>query len=314
MLALMNRLAPISVLVRPWAASRAIAGLPGGQVEVAFRLGPDPLAGRLEFGAGALGERGRASPLQHLHGDPEMFAGVPASLAPAEPLAVEQVGPSAFDLDPAPRPGCRSRTGSELSASASAVISARDRSATPRAQSDPLASAIAVSVSTTGHRVIGVAASHRGFHEVRVLQRGDLQERVVDQRLQPVIGIAVVALGQVALGERGDRRGVHTTETQLPHRLGDPLHLGPGRPDRGEVRRVDHVLGLVADRPAEVSYLLDVFPGPPGRPAAELGQRQDPQDRVEQLQRPRLPGGLGGSLQTVGAGRGDPTMPWSGPR
>ena len=56
-------------------------------------------------------------------------------------------------------------------------------------------------------------APDRGFDEVRVLQRGDLEERVVDQRLEPVVGVAVVALGQVAEGERGDGRGVDAAET-----------------------------------------------------------------------------------------------------
>ncbi len=85
---------------------------------------------------------------------------------------------------------------------------------------------------------------------------------------QPVVGVAVVAFGQVAKGERGDGRGVDTAEAGLPHRLGERLDLGAGRTDPGQVGGVDHVLGLVADRPPELANLLDVGPGPPRGAAA----------------------------------------------
>ena len=125
----------------------------------------------------------------------------------------------------------------------------RQRSAAPRAHGEPFAAASSSSRSTTGEGVVAPVAAHGGLDEVGVLQRGHLQERVVDEAASAARTRRRTPVGEVAHGERGQPGGVHAAHPDGPRTLGEHLDLLPGRPGPGQQRRVDHVVGVVADRP-----------------------------------------------------------------
>ncbi len=183
---------------------------------------------------------------------------------------------------------------------------ARDRSAIARAHGDPLAAASSSRCSTCGSAAAGVPGPHGGLDEVGELQRGDLQERRVDEGFQPVVAVAVVALGQVAHGEGGDSRGVDAGEPHRQAGIRDRLDLRAGCAAPGEEGGVDHLLGVVADGATQLADLGDPLPGRPRGAALELREGHDPQRRVEHLRGAGVASRGGDLVEERTAGHGIP--------
>jgi hypothetical protein len=89
----MNNCSNISELVMPWAASSATRRSCGRECRTLRRGGRDrSSAGGGQFQSRSLSENGRAHPGERAQGGAELFARVPAALAPAQPLVVEELG------------------------------------------------------------------------------------------------------------------------------------------------------------------------------------------------------------------------------
>ena len=99
--ALRNSWAPISVLVWPSRASRAMdASCAVSSVRVCAARLCARLAGGQQFAPGALGERRGTHRGQYLVRGPELRAGVCAAALAAQPFAVEQMGAGEFRAEP----------------------------------------------------------------------------------------------------------------------------------------------------------------------------------------------------------------------
>ena len=95
---LMNSRAAISGFVRPWAASRATCAscaVSSSTVSTVRLRTVSPVAEQLA--PGALGERCRAHPAEHLVSRAQLLARVHAAVLTAQPLAVQE--PAARELD-----------------------------------------------------------------------------------------------------------------------------------------------------------------------------------------------------------------------
>ena len=102
---LMNSRAPISELVSPSRASRAISASCG-----VSRLGDRGasarcLAGGRQLAAGPLGEPLCTKPVEQLVGGAQLLAGVDSTVFAAQPLAIHQLGPSQVKRDMATAEG-----------------------------------------------------------------------------------------------------------------------------------------------------------------------------------------------------------------
>ena len=219
MLALMNMVAPISALVLPAAASRATVGScavrpepgPADSTDVAR----SPVAS--SSGAGPCGERPAPLCVEHLDGD----AGAARARRGAACAAAATRRRGGVPGRGRPRRRRRSARRSRRWKWASASRPVHQRAgpaATPAAHAEPLASRHARRAVATVRLPPRVAAAHRGLDEVRVLQRGDLEERVVDQRLEPVVGVR----------GSGPRRGRGPRGRRLPDGLdpAEPSRIG----------------------------------------------------------------------------------------
>ena len=202
-------------------------GLPGGQVEVAFRLGRRPAR---RSPRARCGRAGRTGPPRPAPASSWRSGGARARLGVACDGAATRRragGPGRTRPRPRPRPGCRWPTGSASRPPASGAISARDRSATPRAQADPLASAIAVRVSTTGTASPGcplrtAASTKSGYCSGVTCRNGS---SIIG--FSRWIGVAVVALrpGRARRARRPPRRAHRRNRAAASPRRSPP----PGR-------------------------------------------------------------------------------------
>ena len=162
-LGLMNSSLPISGLVRPAAASRAICDSCGVRSAWRPRCACGGLSGRHQLTPGALGERFGAHPVEHVVGETKLLTGVePAVLAP-QPLAVQQVGAGEIHDDPGP-PQPLDRLDVERVGGSPEASSARERARIPSAQSVPAAASVprvrrSASAATSG--ILRAAATRR---------------------------------------------------------------------------------------------------------------------------------------------------------
>lgn len=140
--------------------------------------------GCLQLGTGALRERSCAGSLEHLHRRPQVQACIAAPSAPTKPLAVQQVGASELDLGTGPPEQVDGLPVVRLG-----VVVPRDQCSGTRGHARCPTRPVRVAHRLERRDVrLGLAAvtsPDRGFHELWVLQRGDLEERIADQRPSP---------------------------------------------------------------------------------------------------------------------------------
>ena len=186
MLTLMNMVAPISALVLPAAASRATVSSwvvsprprPGSR-----RSGRVP--GRLELGGPArrrpaprCARRGSAATRRCSRASPAApGAGAATRRRAGGSGRARRRRRSAASASSAPRSAPRPRRRPPAPGSAAA---------TPRRPRRAVAAASSLEAVHERDGLLPSAAADRGLDEVGVLQRGDLQERVVDERPEPL--------------------------------------------------------------------------------------------------------------------------------
>ena len=198
MLALMNMVAPIWALVFPEAAIRATViswdvrrGRPReGWVERAQNL-----AERLELAAGAPGESRGSAVLEDRQRHVEVLGRLAAPALAAQPFTVEQVGTGELDVDPDVRRAPPGQPGSAARSHRPALVNAQP----PRVSTlESLTSARPSRSSTSGTAYVRAPAPNGCLDEVLVLQRGDVQEGVIHERLQAEVRDLVGAVGDLA--------------------------------------------------------------------------------------------------------------------
>ncbi len=305
MLALRNIVAPISALVWPAAARRATVSCCAVRSQGVRR--PGSRTGRRWPRSSMRARRANAGSLSVL----EELAG-PGAGARARRGVVGRAAATRRTGGEHGRARCRGHWRPASRARPGSGVRHRARRApgnaraTPLVHVDPLTDAIASRRATCTAASSACSLRHAASMKSGQLERGDLEEGIVDQRFEPVVGLLVAGFGEVPHGECGLAGGSDAAESHRGRALADHLDLRARGVGPGQQRDVDDVLGVVPDGAPQLAHLLDVLVGPAGGSAGQLGQRHGPQRGVQQLQRPRVARRRGGAFEALASRRGVP--------
>ena len=317
MLTLRNRVAPISALVWPGRGQPGDGQLLGGQVRCRRRAAAAERARRWPRARCGPAARRRAPGLARTAPAPRAGARAPRRRR-LRAAATRRTAGGCGPARPRRRSGraCRSPPGSGARRSSSATRARRARGQ-PRGPRRPVGVGHRLEASCDARRAssrwpLRTAASTKSGYSSGVTCRNGSST----SGFEPVVGVARSG-PRPGRGRRARRRRrrARRRSPSAPAPSAIISTCARGAPVQASMRRVDHVLGVVADRPAQLADLLDVL----ARPAA--GSRRSARPATGSTARcraaaatrrrgPRRRSAPGSSRRAVGV----PQRAWSAPR